>query len=133
MKKNCAKPSYELSKRELDVMNVFWSVKKATIASEIPKLNPKLNMNTVNTVIKSLLKKNFIKIDDIVYSNTVLARSYLPLVTVEEYTLNYLNSATSSFQYLSKASLFAALLDEEVNDSLLNELDAMIQKRKKPQ
>ena len=62
----------QLSKRELDVMNVLWNSPKPLMASEIAQLNSALSINTVHTVLKSLLKNNFVEISDIVYSDKKL-------------------------------------------------------------
>ena len=42
----------ELSSKELDVLNVLWDINTPTIASDIPKLNPNLNSNTVQATVK---------------------------------------------------------------------------------
>ncbi|MFP3153729.1 BlaI/MecI/CopY family transcriptional regulator [Lachnospiraceae bacterium ZAX-1] len=123
--------SYELSKRELDVMNVLWAAGEPTIASDIPKLNPKLSINTVQVVLKNLMKSNFVKVDNIVYHKNVLARSFAPIISAEEYALKHIQAEASFFdKYLSKSNLIARLIDDE--DALFfEELEAIIQKRKK--
>lgn len=122
-----------LSKRELDVMNVLWEANKPLIASEIPKANTNLSINTVQAVLKKLLRKGFIKIDDIVHSGTVLTRSYLPAITPDEYALKYVKSEIFPFgKFLSKPQLVNTLFDDTENtDSLIEELEELIQKKKK--
>jgi predicted transcriptional regulator len=131
MKSNTNKYSFNLSTRELDVMNVLWSRNKATIASEIPKLNSELNINTVNDVIRKLLKKNYIKIEEFTHSHNVYARSYIPLISLEEYTLGCINNLTSDYSELTKTKLVIAILNQEKDDTLLNDLENIIENIKK--
>ncbi len=49
----------QLSKRELDVMNVLWNSPKPLMASEIAQLNSALSINTVHTVLKPNLPINY--------------------------------------------------------------------------
>lgn len=81
----------DLTKRELDIMRVLWESPKAMIASEIADAAPNnMTMNTAQALLRRLLKNGFIVIDKVVYSNTVLCRSYKPRYTEEEYTVTKL-------------------------------------------
>ena len=86
------KEEFALSKRELDVMNVLWAEDKPLIASEIPERQPELSINTVQSVLKKLLQRGFIEVAQIVQSGTVLSRSYVPVITPEEYAVKYVTS-----------------------------------------
>ncbi len=121
-----------LSKRELDVMNVLWEAKKPLIASDIPKARPDLSINTVQAVMKKLIAKNFIKVDDIVHSGTVLTRSYVPTIAPEDYALHYVKSEIFPFgKFLSKAKLINTLFESSENeDGLIEELEGLIQEKK---
>ncbi len=114
----------QLSKRELDVMNVLWNSDKPLTASEIAQANPKLSINTVHTVLKSLLKEHFVEISDIVYSGTVLTRSYKPAVKIADYINEH---------FLSNASLkiVSAFISSEKDEKVLSELDHMLKQRMK--
>lgn len=131
--KNNPENSYELSKRELDVMNVFWSQEGSVIASDIPKVNQSLSINTVQAVIKKLIAKNYLKIDEIVYSGTVLTRSYLPIVSAEEYAERQIKTDASFLsKYANKIQVISALLDSEENEAqLIADLEALLNERKK--
>lgn len=131
--KNNPENSYELSKRELDVMNVFWAQEGAVIASDIPKVNGSLSINTVQAVIKKLIQKNYLKVDEIVYSGTVLTRSYLPVVTADEYAKRQIQTDASFLnKYTNKIGVIEALLDAEEDEAqLLNDLEALVKERKK--
>ncbi len=131
--KNNPENSYELSKRELDVMNVFWAQEGPVIASDIPKVNDSLSINTVQAVIKKLIQKKYLKIDEIVYSGTVLTRSYLPIVTADEYAKRQIQTDASFLsKYTNKIGVVEALLDaEEDQTQLLNDLEELVKQRKK--
>ena len=75
----------KLTQKQLEVMKVLWDHNKPMISSEIEKSNPSFNTNTVQTCLRELLKKDYIQVADIVYSGTVLTRSYLPTFTKTEY------------------------------------------------
>ena len=65
-------------------MNILWDAKEPIIASEIVKTGTDLNINTVQAALRSLIKKNYIEVAEIVYSGTVLTRSYRAIVKREE-------------------------------------------------
>lgn len=104
----------KLSGRELDVMNVFWSADKPLISKDIVARNPALSINTVQAVLKGLLKQNYIQVAEIVYSGTVLTRSYAPVLTAEEYTVNLITKGIH--KRLSADGIMAALLKQEDNE-----------------
>lgn len=122
----------ELSSKELDVLNVLWDINTPTIASDIPKLNPNLNSNTVQATVKKLLKRKLIKVADIVYSGTVLTRSYVPTFSAKEYTEQQLLRNIERYnKFVSKSELVSCLIDASDNDTeLIREIESMIQQRK---
>ena len=75
----------KLTNKELDVLRVLWDSEDPLLASEISKIDPSLNSNTVQAALRNLTKKGYIKVADIVYSGTVLSRRYTPIVTQPEY------------------------------------------------
>ena len=102
--------------------------KKTTlIASEILKRNDSLNINTVQACLRALVNKQFIKVADIVYSGTVLTRSYAPIVTQDE----YLDFAYQDIVGKGKStSLIASLIDSETSPEELDLIEKMIQQKK---
>lgn len=72
------------TKKELEILKTLWNSAAPMIASEIAKANNALNLNTVHACLRSLSDKGAIKVDDIVYSGTVLTRSYVPVITSED-------------------------------------------------
>lgn len=120
----------KLSGRELDVMNVLWEADRSLIAKDIIELNPLLSINTVQSVLKALLKKNYIKIAGIVYSGTVLTRSYMPVLSVDEYMINLMTKGMN--KQVSTVGIMAALLKKEKNEEqTIEKLEKMLEEYKK--
>ena len=70
---------YNLTKREKEIMEVLWTSPKSLVASEIAKKGGGMSLNTVQASLRKLLKNGLIKVNEIVYSGTVLSRSYVPV------------------------------------------------------
>ena len=117
----------ELKKRQLEVMDVLWEADEPMIASEIVKAREDLNVNTVQAALRSLVKKNYIAVAEIVYSGTVLSRRYKTLITKEDYT----NSIETDLnKILHNPSLFAHYIDQIDDLDLITRLEGIINKRK---
>lgn len=117
-----------LSQRQLEVMEALWNSESGMTASEIVRSNDELQINTVQASLRSLVRKKYIKVGEIVYSGTVLSRSYVPLISKEEY-LEMSCQALAKFS--SSSLLMASLINEENDRETLNELEKMIAQRKK--
>ncbi len=57
-----------LTKRDMDVMNILWDSDEPKTAALIVKAKPELTMNTVQAVLRKLLKNNLIEVADIFYN-----------------------------------------------------------------
>ena len=117
-----------LSPRQLEVMEILWNAEKGLTASEIVNASNELQINTVQASLRSVITKKYIEVGDIVYSGTVLSRSYVPMVTREEY-LNFSCKKLSEFS--SSSLVMASLIGNTENTDVLDELEVMIRKRKK--
>ena len=65
-----------LTNREYDVLKIIYDSEKPLIASEVTTKMEGLTINTVQAVLKKLLRTEIIEVAEIVYSGTVLSRSY---------------------------------------------------------
>lgn len=74
-----------ISQKEQDVLLVFWRDGGNLTASAIADKGDGLGINTVQAAVRNLLKKEYIEIADIVYSGTVLTRSYKPVISAEQF------------------------------------------------
>ena len=103
-----------ITDRDLDILQIMWRHSGSMTASEICRQDESLTINTAQAVLRKLLREGFIEIADIVYSGTVLSRSYKTAISEEEFavkqmTLDYMKYG----EKLDKSSLIAALLDLE--------------------
>lgn len=102
-------------------------------ATQIVTMDENLNSNTVQSVLRSLLKNKFIEVAEIVYSGNVLCRSYRATdaarnIAVEEFA--------NGFQTLRKSVpvpvIFASLVDDDLSDKgLIDELEQMILEKRR--
>lgn len=116
-----------LSVRQMEVMEILWKASQGMTASEIKNAS-NMDINTVQASLRGLMSKKYIEVGQIVYSGTVLSRSYVPIVTREE----YLDFSCKKLSEFSSSSLVMASLIGSTDDAeMLDELEAMILKRKK--
>ena len=123
-------PFQKITNRELEIMQLLWHADHPLISSEIAAMKPDLTVNTVQSVLRNLLKHKYIEVAKIVYSGTVLTRSYRPLITEQEFGVNQVIRDFHSFQGLSVSHLVAGLLNEPVSASEIDELESIIQKQR---
>lgn len=74
-----------LSTRENQVMSVLWNNQHSLSAHQISEECEDMSVYSVQQVLQRLLKYEFIKVADIGYSNTVLTRLYVPVLSQPEY------------------------------------------------
>ena len=78
----------KLTQSQLSIMKTLWAENKAMIASDFVQLDPSLNLNSVQSSLRSLFKKIYIEVSDIVYSGKVLTRSYVPTIHYDKICLH---------------------------------------------
>lgn len=117
-----------LTKRQEDVMNILWDAKEPIIASEIVKTGTDLNINTVQAALRSLIKKNYIEVAEIVYSGTVLTRSYRAIVKREEVPNETANEIRKA---LREEDVFARYINEFDDPILFAKLETIIEAKRK--
>lgn len=126
------KTELSLTKREMDVMTILWESNTPLVASEITKMDDSLNINTVQAVIRKLLDKKYIEVADIVYSGTVLTRSYRPTLSKKEMTVQRFIKQFQENDKVSIPNLVTTLLKHEKNErEVIEELEVMLEERKK--
>ena len=114
-----------ITNKQLEIMQVLWKEDRPLTASEIVKADESLNINTVQVCIRQLLKCEYIKVADIVYSGTVLCRSYAPVVTRQEYVDTFFRNDINSM------SAALSFIDGTSDESLLDELEKAIDRKRK--
>lgn len=126
----------DLTRRDMDILNVLWEGQESMTASQIVDANESLTINTVQAVLRKLLKKKLIEIDKIVYSGTVLCRSYKPAISADDFALSHFSNEYKNLQKrISMSSLMACLLDNETDPEKLrkniDELQSALDEYKK--
>ncbi len=111
----------KITSKQLEVMQVLWNSDRSLTASEIAEADRELNINTVQVCIRGLLKKEYIHVADIVYSGTVLCRSYAPLIAKQDYVTTFFENALGND--LGNALNF---IEEEADITMLDELEKAI-------
>ena len=127
---------FNLTGREKDILNILWNSEKGLIASEIVKEQEGLTINTVQAILKKLLRRNLIKVDQIVYSGTVLSRSYVPTLTEAEFETKLIENRLMGLKRFQISPVkfvlgFLGNAGEELSDEETKELLAKINKQKK--
>ena len=118
----------KLTRRQEDIMKILWESDKPLIASEIEKKQDDLNINTVQATLRALMKKNAIEVADIVYSGTVLSRSYRPIISRDQVITEY-DQVVS--KVLNDKNLIAHYVDEINDQAAITELEKIIKEKRK--
>lgn len=105
-------------------MDILWNSKEALAASEINEVSQDLNINTVQQVLRRLLNDHFIEVHEIGFNKKALMRKYKPVITQAQYINAFMNEH-------SRFELLCGLVDQENDINSLNELEKLIQQRKK--
>jgi BlaI family penicillinase repressor len=116
-----------LTKAEEQVMQVLWKLGPAflrEIVDEMP--NPKPHQNTVATLLKILVEKEFVSI-------TVLGRQhqYAALISKEEYSKKTMKQMVKGYFEGSFSNVVSFMVKE--NNISVEELESLLQQIKKQQ
>ncbi len=115
-----------LTRKEVEIMEILWASDRPLTASDIKEKHT-VNPNTVEACLRTLLKKEVIKVADIVYSNTVLCRSYTPVLRRDEYWAScYRQSAGNQ----NTTQLIARFIDETDDLDEISRLEDLLLKKK---
>lgn len=114
----------KLTKRENLVMSILWNNERSLSAAEIKELSEEeISIYTVQQVLQKLLKKDYIKVSEIVQKNKSFMRKYIPILTQTEYITSFINKKTS----YELASNFIETSDDI---QALNALETLIKQKK---
>ncbi len=126
------------SSNELEIMNLLWHENRPLSRTEIIDLSPNRSWskNSIHILLNNLIEKGAVEVSGFVRTNKNYGRAYSPLLSQEEYIWQTMTDANSPFCGLSRTSsittIFAALLkNSRIDEQLLNELEQMIEERKK--
>lgn len=114
-----------LTKAEEQIMQVIWKLNKAFLREILDELPvPKPHSNTVATIIKILVDKEFVGV-------TVFGRThqYYPLVSKEAYSKNTMKSLVKGYFEGSFSNAVSFMVKE--NNISLDELELLLKQLKK--
>ena len=117
--------SKQLTKAEEQIMQVIWKLEKAFLREMIDSMpNPKPHNNTVATIIKILVEKEFIGV-------TVFGRmhQYYPLITKDAYSKNTMKSFVKGYFEGSFSNAVSFMVKE--NNLSVEELELLLKQLKK--
>ena len=118
----------KLTQSQLHIMKILWNEKKQMIASDFVQLDSSMNLNSVQSALRSLLKKNYIEVSDIVYSGKVLTRSYIPVVSSEDYASENINGVVKD---LLSSNILFQYVESENDIEVIERLQKKLEERKK--
>ena len=118
----------KLTQSQLHIMKILWNEKKPMIASDFVQLDSSLNLNSVQSALRSLLKKNYIEVSDIVYSGKVLTRSYITVVSSEDYASENINGVVKD---LLSSNILFQYVESENDIEVIERLQKKLEERKK--
>ena len=118
----------KLTQSQLHIMKILSNEKKPMIASDFVQLDSSLNLNSVQSALRSLLKKNYIEVSDIVYSGKVLTRSYIPVVSSEDYASENINGVVKD---LLSSNILFQYVESENDIEVIERLQKKLEERKK--
>ena len=111
-----------LTKRERQIMNIFWNAEKPLSANDIAVQQQDLSKNTIQAVVRKLKNHDLLKVADIGYSGTVFTRLYAPNVTQEDFLAAELSDQ-------SLLNLITNFIETNKEIDTLNELEKLIKDR----
>lgn len=120
----------ELTKSELEIMEVLWEAGEPLTGREIVKrsVNKSWKDSSIHILINSLLGKKAIQEVGFVRTGKGYGRTFGPTESGEQYYADYLASIASK---TSVTTLFSALFkSEDLTKDTLRDLEDMIEKKK---
>ena len=111
-------------------MSILWRIEKPLTASSIAEAGG-VSINTVQAALRNLVKKKYIEVAQIVYSGTVLSRSYQAIVSAEEYAADQLQAMRKDLLNFSTMNFVDHLAENDESNKILDELENSIRRKKK--
>ena len=114
-----------LTKAEEQIMQVIWKMEKAFLREIINELpNPKPHQNTVSTILKILVEKDFVGV-------SIIGRNhqYYPLVNKDVYSKGSMKSLVKKYFDGSFSNAVSSMVKE--NNLSIEELELLLKQLKK--
>lgn len=121
----------ELTKNELEIMEVLWEAGKPLTGKEIVEcsVNKSWKSSSIHILLNSLLRKNAICEEGFVRTGKGYGRTFVPTESGEKYYADYLASIVKK---TSVKMLISAIFESgEIGENTINELEELIQTKKR--
>lgn len=116
-----------LTKAEEQIMQAVWRLDKAFLREIVDAMpNPKPHQNTVATLLKILIEKEFVGVNTIGRHH-----QYYPLISKDEYSKRSIKQLTKNYFEGSFSNVVSFLVKE--NNISVEELENLLQQIKKQQ
>ncbi len=133
-----AKKRFTLSKKEKELMDIFWTAEaplsRAEILEHAAEQKCSWKPNSVHILVNSLLDKNAVQVAGFYLSSRKLGRTFEPAITREDYAIMQVEIAADQAKAEGVADpkrLIAALVDDSASDEILDEMVKILQSKKK--
>lgn len=130
------KKGFELTKGEEVMMEIFWDAGRPLTTMEISEMTDEFNDSYIHRLVKSLEKKEMLKINGLVKSGKQYARQFAPAMTREEYGAFVMqNLGIRDEKAFAKVAV--AMVNhfgdygEKKNEALVKELENIVEELKK--
>lgn len=130
------KKSFELTKGEETLMEMFWDADHPLASMEICEMTDEFNDSYVHRLLTSLQKKGIIEVNGVVKSGKQYARTFVPKMEREQYAAFVIDKLGIKDQK-ALAKVAVALVQKSSdkencdNTELVNELESIVAQMKK--
>ncbi len=115
-----------LTKREEEIMHIFWKIKKGFVKDIISELPDNPPYNTISSIVRILEKKGYLKYKQ--YGNTY---EYSPKISKRRYTKKvFKNFLTNYFDNSYKNVVSFMVKENKLNEKDIEEMMEIIEQNK---
>lgn len=114
----------QLTKREQDLMELFWKSDQPLSSNDIKVLSNDLSIHTIQQVLRRLTDNGFIKVDGVGFTKNSITRKYVPCITQAKYLKQFIAKNT-------EYELATTFIKENTDPKVLDELECLIQQSRK--
>ncbi len=125
------KKSFKLTRSETEIMELMWQQNQPLSRSEIIALSQDRSWKpgSIHILLNSMLSKDAIKVAGFVQSTKNYARTFVPTLTSDEYSVMQIKSR-SGFQADSIPNLVTSLIEDVKDPEILDRLTAVIEEKR---
>ena len=115
----------KLSKRQIDILNIFFTTNKPLMASEIAILCTEIPLITINQTLKKMLENGLVEVESFAKSGKVYSRKYIPTMSKEEFESFERPKKKNPLLNFSASKLIATYVEHKKGDDVLADLDEL--------